>query len=103
MTCYTCANWSNFISATSAPWPAPILWSMRATGRIKCKSYSARATANPGNGGIMIMLLDAQTDAEIGEITQEQLNYLIDDLEEESAEDTDYYINLDTLDMFAQQ
>jgi len=51
----------------------------------------------------MIMLLDAQTDAEIGEITQDQLNYLIDDLEEESAEDTDYYINLDTLDMFAQQ
>jgi processive 1,2-diacylglycerol beta-glucosyltransferase len=51
----------------------------------------------------MITLLDAQTDAEIGQITQEQLNYLINDLEEESAEDTDYYINLDTLDMFAQQ
>jgi processive 1,2-diacylglycerol beta-glucosyltransferase len=51
----------------------------------------------------MITLLDAQTDTEIGQITQEQLNYLINDLEEESAEDTDYYINLDTLDMFAQQ
>jgi len=51
----------------------------------------------------MIKLYDAQTDVEIGEITQEQLNYLFEDLEEESAEDTDYYINLDTLDMFAQQ
>ena len=51
----------------------------------------------------MIKLYDAQTGAEIGEITQEQLDFLIRQLEEESAEDRDYYINVDTLDYFAQQ
>jgi hypothetical protein len=51
----------------------------------------------------MITLLNAQTDAVIGEITEAQLNFLISDLEEESTEDTDYYINVDTVDMFAQQ
>lgn len=48
----------------------------------------------------MIKLLNAATNEEIGEITQAQLNYLINDLEEESATDTDYYINVDTLDFF---
>jgi hypothetical protein len=48
----------------------------------------------------MIKLLNAETNEEIGEITQAQLNYLVNDLEEESAEDTDYYINVDTLDFF---
>lgn len=51
----------------------------------------------------MIKLVDAQTDAEIGEITEAQLAFLTGQLEEESATDTDYYINADTLDYFAQQ
>jgi processive 1,2-diacylglycerol beta-glucosyltransferase len=51
----------------------------------------------------MIKLIDAQNNAEIGEITQPQLDSLISQLEEESATDTDYYINVDTLDYFAQQ
>jgi hypothetical protein len=51
----------------------------------------------------MIKLLDAQSNAEIGEITETQLAFLKGQLEEESATDTDYYINIDTLDYFAQQ
>jgi hypothetical protein len=35
----------------------------------------------------------------IGEITQAQLQFLLDQLEEEDSEDTDYYINADTLAM----
>jgi hypothetical protein len=51
----------------------------------------------------MIKLVDMQNNAEIGEITQAQLNFLIGQMEEESAIDRDYYINVDTLDYFAQQ
>lgn len=36
----------------------------------------------------------------IGEITDAQLQFLIDQLEEEDTTDTDYYINGDTLVMF---
>lgn len=51
----------------------------------------------------MIKLIDVQTNAEIGEITQSQLNFLTGLLEEESATDTDYYINPETLDFFVQK
>lgn len=51
----------------------------------------------------MIKLVDVQNNTEIGEITQAQLDFLISQLEEESAHDTDYYINADTLDYFTQQ
>jgi processive 1,2-diacylglycerol beta-glucosyltransferase len=51
----------------------------------------------------MIKLFHVQTNTEIGEITQTQLDFLTSQLEEESANDTDYYINADTLDYFAQQ
>ena len=51
----------------------------------------------------MIKLVDMQNSAEIGEITQAQLNFLIGQMEEESATDRDYYISVDTLDYFAQQ
>lgn len=51
----------------------------------------------------MIKLYDLQTGAPIGELTQAQLDFLISQLEEESATDTDYYINEATLDYFAQQ
>jgi hypothetical protein len=50
----------------------------------------------------MIHLFDDETGAPVGTITEEQLQYLTDQLEEESAEDTDYYINRDTLDIFEQ-
>ena len=48
----------------------------------------------------MLKLFDAATNAEIGSLTEAQLQFLIDQLEEESTEDRDYYINLETLDIF---
>lgn len=51
----------------------------------------------------MIKLIDMQNNQEIGEISQSQLDFLIGQLEEESARDRDYYINSQTLDYFAQQ
>jgi hypothetical protein len=36
----------------------------------------------------------------IGEINQDQLQFLIDQLEEEDTADQDYYVNRDTLEMF---
>ncbi|HTM22811.1 MAG TPA: hypothetical protein VL172_19950 [Kofleriaceae bacterium] len=39
----------------------------------------------------------------IGEITDEQLQFLIDELEEEDEEDQDYYITKDTLEMLTER
>ena len=49
----------------------------------------------------MIKLYNEDSNELIGEISQEQLNTLIDLLVEESREDQDYYINEVTLDMLA--
>jgi hypothetical protein len=49
----------------------------------------------------MPRLYSEETNAELGEITQEELRSLLDNLEEESLEDTDYYITPDTLDYLA--
>lgn len=51
----------------------------------------------------MITLIDVATNAELGTITDTQLKFMIDQLEEESADDQDYYINADTLDLFEQK
>jgi processive 1,2-diacylglycerol beta-glucosyltransferase len=48
----------------------------------------------------MIQLYDAESGAEIGTITEDHLRFLTDQLEEESADDQDYYINRTTLDLF---
>ena len=48
----------------------------------------------------MIKLFDAANGVQIGNLTEEQLQFLIDQLEEESDHDRDYYINAATLDMF---
>jgi len=48
----------------------------------------------------MINLTDKDTGAALGSITEEQLKFLADQLEEESGDDQDYYINKDTIDMF---
>jgi len=50
----------------------------------------------------MIELRDKDTGAFLGTITETQLKFMIDQLEEEYTEDTDYYINQPTLDMFEQ-
>lgn len=47
----------------------------------------------------MIQLQDKETGATVGSITEQQLQALQDLLEEESEEDTDYYIDGPTLDM----
>lgn len=48
----------------------------------------------------MIQLHDKETGKPLGAITDAQLQYLQDQLEEESARDRDYYINVDTIDTF---
>ena len=48
----------------------------------------------------MIRLYDTETGDNVGEISEAQLNFMVEQLEEESAEDRDYYINRLTLDMF---
>ena len=47
----------------------------------------------------MIELREVERDTNLGTITEEQLKFLVDALEEESTEDTDYYISGDTIDM----
>lgn len=48
----------------------------------------------------MIQLYDQETGRLIGELTEKQLRYLIDQLEEEDQEDRDYYIDRATLNWF---
>jgi processive 1,2-diacylglycerol beta-glucosyltransferase len=48
----------------------------------------------------MIELRDKETGRSLGSITEDQLQFLVDQLEEESSTDTDYYLNTATLDMF---
>ena len=51
----------------------------------------------------MIMLYNKETGVLIGGISEEQFQFLVNHLEEESEEDTDYYINQATLEMFEQE
>lgn len=45
----------------------------------------------------MITVRDKETGADLGTITDEQLRFLVDHLEEEFDEDQDYYIQRDVL------
>jgi processive 1,2-diacylglycerol beta-glucosyltransferase len=51
----------------------------------------------------MIELRDKETGLVIGSITEEQLQFMIDQLEEESDADADYYLDSATLDLFAEK
>lgn len=51
----------------------------------------------------MVKLFDKETDAALGEITDEQFAFLAEQLEEESSDDTDYYLNRVTLEVFNEQ
>ena len=42
-----------------------------------------------------------ESNTDLGEITEEELRSLLDNLEEESQEDTDYYLSQDTVDYLA--
>lgn len=46
----------------------------------------------------MINLYDNRTDAPLGTISETQLQFLIDSMEEESTTDQDYYLEAATLD-----
>ena len=48
----------------------------------------------------MITLRNKETSATIGTISEEELTYLIDMLEEEDSQDRDYWIDQATLDYF---
>jgi processive 1,2-diacylglycerol beta-glucosyltransferase len=45
----------------------------------------------------MYRLIDLEHDEEIGVITEEQVQFLVDNLEEEGIEDQDYYIDEEVL------
>jgi hypothetical protein len=47
----------------------------------------------------VITLYDTENDAKVGVITETQLRFLVDQLEEESSDDQDYYIDSATLEM----
>jgi processive 1,2-diacylglycerol beta-glucosyltransferase len=47
----------------------------------------------------MIQLYNEDTDALIGEISVKQLSFLVNELEEDSIEDMDYYLSEATVDM----
>jgi processive 1,2-diacylglycerol beta-glucosyltransferase len=51
----------------------------------------------------MVYLHDSDTGKQVGVITDDQFQFLVDHLEEESVDDQDYYIDLATLDMFEQR
>jgi len=51
----------------------------------------------------MIELHDKATGTFLGNISETDLQFLTDQLEEEIEEDVDYYINQPTLEMFEQQ
>ncbi|HMT94909.1 hypothetical protein [uncultured Thiothrix sp.] len=48
----------------------------------------------------MIVLTNKDTGIEIGTITETQLQFLIDQLEEENPTDTDYWLNRTELEIF---
>ena len=47
----------------------------------------------------MIQLFNEETGVLIGEISAKQLSFLVDELEEDSIEDMDYYLSEATVDM----
>ena len=47
----------------------------------------------------MIRLYNKETGALLGAVSEDDLQVLVDQLEEEHAEDTDYYIDADTIDL----
>jgi processive 1,2-diacylglycerol beta-glucosyltransferase len=52
---------------------------------------------------IMIQLRDKESGSVLGSISEDDLQFLIDNLEEESEDDVDYYLNRSTLEMFKEK
>ena len=51
----------------------------------------------------MIQITEAQSGRQLGTITEAQLEFLEEWLEEESAEDQDYYLTSETVDMLEEE
>lgn len=51
----------------------------------------------------MVRIEDKETGAPLGAITEDHLKFLIAQLEEETDDDHDYYINRTTIDSFEEQ
>jgi len=51
----------------------------------------------------VIELRDKESGKLLGNITESHLQFLIDQLEEESLDDVDYYINKETLEVFEER
>jgi hypothetical protein len=51
----------------------------------------------------MIEILDKKTGRSLGTLSDEQFQFLSDQLEEESATDDDYYLNRTTVDLLEEQ
>jgi processive 1,2-diacylglycerol beta-glucosyltransferase len=47
----------------------------------------------------MIKVIDRETGSSLGSLTEDQLDFLIENLEEESTRDQDYYIDKDVIEM----
>jgi hypothetical protein len=47
----------------------------------------------------MAKLINAETGTVIGEISDDQLEFLVDQLEEEDGQDQDYFLDLETIDL----
>jgi hypothetical protein len=65
---------------------------------VSLQSSTPTRDGGPMDGGT-IELLDGETGRPVGRITSAQLQWLVDQLEEESDDDRDYYIDRPTLDM----
>ncbi|RQW06789.1 MAG: galactosyldiacylglycerol synthase [Calditrichaeota bacterium] len=50
----------------------------------------------------MISIYEKETGKKLGQLSEKQLHFLMDHLEEESSTDQDYYINTATVDMMAE-
>ena len=51
----------------------------------------------------MIQIFDKQTGQSVGSLTDEQFQFLADNLEEESRQDDDYYLNRAAVDILVEQ
>ena len=51
----------------------------------------------------MVKLFDKETGEFVAEITEDQFQFLMDNLEEESSVDDDYYFNKATVEMFKER
>jgi hypothetical protein len=58
--------------------------------------------AESGENGMMVQIYDNMSGALLGELPQSDLLFLTSQLEEESSQDTDYYLTVDTVEMLAQ-